>query len=373
MSDPPAVEPLLRFVAAWGLADAPEPAQVRPLDATVWNAFLGRVVSQRLTGHLVPALATGALPATADQYTAAVQAHLRAVHHVLLLEQRTLRLAHHFAEAGIEVRWLKGTAVSQLDYPQPSPRLFADVDVLVPSDRFGDAVSLLCATGYRRPWPEPRPGFDRRFGKSALLVDRDGYQVDLHRTFAMGFFGLRIVLDDLFASASAFTLGGRRLHGLGSEERFLNACYHAALGDVPPRLVPLRDVAQMLSADRLDRDRTLELARRWDGQAVLARAVTLAWDVLALDRPDPLLTWAREYRPGRRESHALASYVSVDHSYAAKAVAALPAIPQLRDKAAYLHTLLLPLPEFRAEHGLTRTRVWRRGGGSVVRALRRSR
>ena len=81
---------------------------------------------------------------------------------------------------------------------------------------------------------ELRPGFDREFGKD-VLIRINGIELDIHRTFVTGPFGLTIPLEQLFASATPFAVGGRTLHALGGEEMFLQACYNAALGDRPVR------------------------------------------------------------------------------------------------------------------------------------------
>ncbi|MBA3621797.1 MAG: hypothetical protein H0W51_05695 [Euzebyales bacterium] len=60
---------------------------------------------------------------------------------------------------------------------------------------------MLGNCGYRRSWPQLRPGFDRRFGKGAPLRRDEGWELDLHRTFVMGPFGLTVDLDGLFASS----------------------------------------------------------------------------------------------------------------------------------------------------------------------------
>ena len=105
------------------------------------------------------------------------------------------------------------------------------------SEQFDDAVAALARAGHHRRFPQPRPGFDRRFSKGTSFVTDEGTEIDLHRTFAMGPFGLTMKLDDLWARASTFRVGGVDLHALGREERFLHTCFHASLGDNPPRLL----------------------------------------------------------------------------------------------------------------------------------------
>ena len=80
-------------------------------------------------------------------------------------------------------------------------------------------MNTLVAVGHRRKFPEPRPGFDRRFGKGSCLVSPGGHEIDLHRTLAMGPYGVRIDLEDLWRRSSSFGLAGRQFLALGPEER----------------------------------------------------------------------------------------------------------------------------------------------------------
>src|SRR4029453_12316405 len=131
-------------------------------------------------------------------------------------------------------------------------------------------------------------GFDDRFGKEVMLRVR-GIEVDLHRTFVEGAYGLTVQLGDLFAPPYRFPLGGHEFDALPQPQRLLHACYAAALGDWPPRLMSLRDVAQLLLKEQPHIVDVLTMARTWRAEAVVARAIVSAWDVLELTHPPPLL------------------------------------------------------------------------------------
>lgn len=259
------------------------------------------------------------------------------------LEALMLDVLGQLDESGIYHRVLKGSAAAHLDYPDPSLRCFGDVDVLVPSDGFERSVQLLEQAGGARRYPEPRPGFDRRFTKGVAVVTAMNLEVDLHRTLALGPFGLLVELDDLWSSQETFELAGRSVSSLNRERRFLHACYHAALGDRRPRLVALRDVAQAMDpgSTPLDLDDVLGLASRWRGCIVVARAITLAEHTFELS-PSPLTEWARLYRPSRRERLALATYVGSHSASAARSLASVLAVPGARAKGSYLRAVLMP-------------------------------
>jgi hypothetical protein len=362
--------PLLPAIAAHGLPGATLALPDAPLDPSTWPQLLAAARNERITGLLVRAILDGALPATPEQVDEAVRAHRASMATALVLEATLVTVGTLFGEAGVDHRVLKGPGVAHLDYPDPALRSFGDIDLLVRSSQFEAAVEALVGVGHQRRYPEPRPGFDRRFSKGSCLVSPAGIEVDLHRTLAMGPYGLRLKLEDLWHRSSTFELAGRQFHTLGPEERFLHACFHAVLGDNPIRLASLRDVAQMQLARPLDVDRTLRLSSSWGADAVVARAVRVAGEALGLAGDGALTPWAAQFSPGRRDRRYLAVYLGPSATYAAKSLAALRAIPGIRDKVAFIVTLAIPdrrYLEARQEQPLRR---WVRGLNQVLHARR---
>ena len=258
-----------------------------------------------------------------------------------MLERLLLAVADRFGDAGIDFRVLKGPSVAHVDYPEPALRSFGDLDLLVRGADFAGAVAVLEADGGRRAVPEMRRGFDQRFGKGATISMPGQLEVDLHRTFVAGPLGMMIDLEGLFQTSTGFVLGDRLLVGLGTEERFLHACVHAALGR-PARLNSLRDIAQMALGGDLDLARVYGLADAWRARAVLARAVNLAWTTLAVSDSVALSAWAERFRPGPDDRRLLDAYVGGDRSFTRQAIATFRVIPRRRDKVAYARSLLFP-------------------------------
>ena len=228
-----------------------------------WDRLFERAVDERAVPLLANAVDTGLVAATAEQERMLGAAHADLMASCVVLERAALELAEHYTRAGVEFRLLKGAAVAHLDYPDPSWRAFGDVDVLVTGAGYDAAIAVLEGLGGRRRSAEVRAGFDRRFGKGVCMLMPSGVQVDIHRTLATGPFGLTVDLDSLFSGSDSVTVGGRALPVLSREHRFLHACFHAALGDAEPRLVALRDVAQMLLMTDLDADRARDTAQHW--------------------------------------------------------------------------------------------------------------
>jgi GNAT superfamily N-acetyltransferase len=350
----------VRGVAGYGLPGVTPALPRAALDDCAWETVLANVVRHRVTGHLVRAIHDGTFPATEDQQAAAVDAHERALALALMLERLLLTTVAQLHAVKVTARVLRGPAVAHAVYPEPGLRSFGDIDLLVAPRDYDTAVTLLCSQGARRRYPEPRHGFDRRFGKGVCLETPSGLEIDLHRTFVAGPFGLAVNTDMLFGSSTKFSLGGQVLDGLDPEGRFLDACFHAALGDEHRRLVPLRDVAQMTICAGLDAARVRELCRVWRCGIVVQRAIGLAWDAFALDTTNEVVRWAREHECSAFERQALQAYVGSDSSYARQTVAGLWALHSVRAKVAYAAALLVP----------TRPYVRTRDGGYGRRAGR---
>ena len=111
---------------------------------------------------------------------------------VLVLDHLLVEVSSAMTEAGLPTVVLKGAAVADTFYPDRSWRSFGDLDLLISAADWRRACEVLVRLGFRRIIPEPRPGFDERFGKGASFEDARKLQVDLHRTLAMGPFGLWI-------------------------------------------------------------------------------------------------------------------------------------------------------------------------------------
>ncbi|MQA14198.1 MAG: hypothetical protein GEV09_08505 [Pseudonocardiaceae bacterium] len=332
--------PPLLAVAGFGLPGASRAFPREPVTDDSWTALLSAARTHRLAGLLRAAIDQGAMPATEAQAQQARAAHRSVMVRVLSLERELIAVVDLLAASGIETRALKGSAVAHLDYPQPALRSFIDLDILVRAVDIDDAVRVLVAAGFVRTLAEPRPGFDRRFDKGTTLRSPAGYELDLHRTFVLGPWGVLVDLDGIWDGGQEFTIGGRSIRALSQANRFLHACYHAALGDWPLRLASLRDVAETLRAQ--DGEGLIRLAAGWGVEAVMAAAVADTHRLLGIAPTGGVASWAERYDPSRREEAWLALHTHAGKTFAAQALATVPVIPRLRDKAAYLRALVLP-------------------------------
>lgn len=334
-------EPLLA-VAGYGLPGASRVFPGEPLSEQAWAALLAGTQTHRMTGLVSAATSDGALPATRVQVEEAKSVHRIQLLRVMALECELLGVVELLAGGGVECRILKGSAVARLDYADPSLRSFIDLDILVRASDIERSVAILSAAGFQRTLAEPRPGFDRRFGKGMTLIPPAGFELDLHRTFVLGPWGVGLDLDQLWDEGQEFVVDGRPLRTLSQLNRFVHACYHAALGDWPLRLGSLRDIAEMLR--HLDRERASirRLAMDWDVEAVVAAAVADTRRLLGIAPAGELSDWAERYVPSRREEAWLALHTHADKTFSAQAVATVRVLPRWENKAAYLRALVLP-------------------------------
>lgn len=296
-------------IARIGLERSPEVVVASPLNDTDWGHLLEAVRHHRLGGLLLEGIRTGNVAVTSEQQAAAHRLQRDRMVRLLHLDQLLSTVLQQLEIAAVDVMVVKGPAHAALLYPDPSLRPYSDIDLLVRGRQFADAVHTLAAVGLTRPAEELADGFDERFGKGATLHAPSGFCVDLHRTFLSGPFAFTVNAEELFATTSATVeLVGRAVRTLPPEERLLHCAFHAALSDLEPRLITVRDVVQAAVADDLDVDRLHRVARAWNAAGALALALTDAWATLAPATRPTLVDWARTYRPSPRERLAIASY-----------------------------------------------------------------
>jgi len=330
----------LRTIAASALGSRHAPL-VR-VDREHEADLLAGISAQRLTGLAIEAEQHGELQLTSEGSEKLSARHLDQLALDLRLERLLIAAATVLDQRAIAYRALKGPLLAHTAYDDPSRRSFGDVDLLVPGRAFDAAIDALGSLGFVRRFVEPRPGFDARFSKGACLERADGLELDLHRTLAPGAFGVRLAHAELFSRPSRrFDLGGYPIAGLDPELAFTHACFHAALGNHPPRLVPLRDIVQ-LSVSGFDASAVTELAITARCESVFQRAVNLVDTELGIDLEGEFADWARAHRPSRFDRWALRGYAGDNRSYAGQVAASLGAMRSTRERVSYAAALAFP-------------------------------
>ena len=193
--------------------------------------------------------------------------------------------------AGVPHRILKGVAIAHLDLVDPSDRLFADADLLVPHAQLGAALTALTSTGFTRTEPPVRVGWERRFARAVVLTAPDGGELDLHVSLAGGYYGVRLDHHQLWARPSqTFVLAGTTMHALNPDDRLLHACLHSELGKYSGER-SLRDVERLVLSGQADWSRTVDNVGGTGIGVVIAAAIHRAWTRFEL-APHPASAWA---------------------------------------------------------------------------------
>jgi hypothetical protein len=358
------VERTIRGIAGYGVGSQLR-LPIEPMSSEDFGELIGVAARHRMIGAVAECVASGDLPVTQDQRLTLTAHHSDWSRHAVHIERALVSVGGCFVDAGIQFRVLKGAALSHLVYDDPAWRIFSDLDVLVPSHQFEDAVRVVRAELNAAQWiPELRRGFDREFGKESLL-GVDGVELDLHRTFVTGPFGLTIELDDLFQTQTPFEVGGQSFPALDDDSLFLHSAYNVALGDYPVRLSAVRDMLLVYERRGIRNSTIVETARAWRATAVIQRAAALAMHTLELPLGHELEELAR-LTVSRRDSWLMASYLTSARSYT-RPLASLAVIDGVRPRIRYARALLAPSADYLHSRGLTERGHLRRAQDRLFR------
>ena len=114
----------------------------------------------------------------------------------------------------------------------------------------------------------------------------------------------------------------------------------------------LRDFAQLVVRERPQLLDLLTMARSWQCEIVLARAVETTWRELALDVDHPLVHWAENFHGDRRSARLLSAHEGSGRMFTRHA-AALVVLPGWSDRLAYLRAIALPSRAYLRARGLS--------------------
>jgi len=147
----------------------------------------------------------------------------------LMLEAETRRLLALMVQAGVPGLLLKGQAIAQWAYPDPSLRASSDIDVLVATrEAAAQLARYLCEFGY-----EPFQVSGDRFVLEMMLRREAAagvwVEIDLHwGVINSHLFSERFTFGELMAESIALPRLGANARGLGPAHAFIHACMHWA-------------------------------------------------------------------------------------------------------------------------------------------------
>ena len=333
------LEVSLARLAAFGLPGVdPSPMVLDDPDGV-----LGVAVARRVLPWVAAAVADGWVTGVSDEWRVDLRRRqLDAVQTTMAAHAAALDVAERLDAAGIgDARILKGCATGHLDYERAVDRFSTDVDLLVrPDDRPAFVARFPAAVV-----PAPRrEHWQNHYGKSTTVVTPTKVEVDVHTMLGLGYFGLVIPLDELFASPSPFTIAGVEFLALDGPNRLIHASTHAA-ASAHKGLHSVRDVLQLVLVSGVDWETAIIRAERWKIDVLFARGVIEAWDTFPVP-PHPLVQWARGVEPHGRQRVALRLADGRPRGHHLTAPIALPA----HQWPGYIGPMLFPSRDYLAEN-----------------------
>lgn len=239
-----------------------------PTDAGAWDEELDVLLEQRLSGFALAAAARSQVHLSPGTEALLHGAHMRAAARAMAIESTAASALEVLASRSIPFVVSKGPGIA-LSYPQPALRPYGDIDVLVPPDRFSEAMSSLGSLGFEEYFDtgEPRSYFDGYCREGVNLVRADGGSIDLHHRIPPWVWGTHLGFARLLERSREIELVGGRVRVLDPTHNILVAALHIISDrrDQPgSKLITWRDI--------------VSLAQVCDPEAVVAEAQRLGLD-----------------------------------------------------------------------------------------------
>jgi hypothetical protein len=262
-------------------------------------------------------------------------ARLAAAARTLVLDRLTAAAADTLDAAGIPFLLLKGPAVADAFYDATEFRGYQDVDLLVPADRYADAVHRLVEAGWHRPqehWSLEELAIS---GENLIFRAPEGpVQLDLHHSFH----GVRrpeAAWSVLAADPRRLQVGERSVPAPSLPVQGLLAALHASTGTAGSHShEDLRRAVQRLPVE--DWQAAVGMARRLGAEGAVAEALRLVIpDSPLLRRLD--LTEAEDIEVQARQS-TVGPYAYTWYR--------IRAVGSLRGRLAMLLLKIFPTPAF---------------------------
>jgi hypothetical protein len=209
---PPDLRPLLRR----------EPAPFAGLSPAAREALLAAAVRHGLLGAVAGRLPPGDAPLRQRFERLAAAVRLEDA----LLRRTLEEVLAALGGAGVSPVALKGPALADRIYPDPSLRPATDLDLLVPEAALEQAAAALLRIGFIRPAPLVE-AYQRRHHHHLQLLRPLGPAVELHFRPQSGF-GAAFPAAELLARARPHRSGGAALQVLAPEDELVVLAVHAA-------------------------------------------------------------------------------------------------------------------------------------------------
>ncbi len=267
-----------------------------PLD---WSLLQRLVRHHRLGPLLSYGLRHARFGGVPDWVRSEWEAQRREAVAITLYHQQALeQLAGAFEARSIPFILLKGEALSKRFYPEDGVRPYDDMDLLIKPDVYDEARAILTELGFRSRRPAVEVEKRALFGE--VEFDREGPRtltVDLHWDTLMASWQPPSLLSDagVWSAPDRTSIGQRAVPVLGGEILFLYLCIHFAFHHVLDGLILLCDLFLVLLREgaRIDWDRLLRMAGRYQCRTAVYYALTCVNLLLGAGAPSPILARMR--------------------------------------------------------------------------------
>ena len=181
--------------------------------------------------------------------------------------QQVLR---RFGTEDVPVVVLKGAALANTVYDDPSLRPMTDLDLLVHRESVQPALRILGELGFRRVGFEVRPDADLVYESQVQLAKtgRVRFLVEIHWSlFDSPYYQQNLTMDWFWDTALTVQTGDTPMQVLGPVAQLLHLCGHAVLhhGSAGTSLLWLQDVAEVVFhyREQIDWDELLNRAQEF--------------------------------------------------------------------------------------------------------------
>jgi hypothetical protein len=214
----------------------------------------------------------------------------------MLLLADLLRILKVFEAEPFPLIPYKGPVLGRLAYGSLTQRTFVDLDFVLQHKHIARAAEVLESAGYRAETaPREHAGFptDVLPGQYSFVRDATRAQVELHTERTLRYFPAPLDVDKLSRRFISVEIAGTTVRTFAIEDTLVMLCVHGNkhLWD---RLAWIVDVAELIAAQPVDWDLTMECAGEMKSTRVLLLGLYLANELLDASVPPVILQKARQ-------------------------------------------------------------------------------
>lgn len=170
------------------------------------------------------------------------------------------------AKAQVAVIPLKGVYLGEKIYGRIGLRSMGDIDLLIPSERLGEAVQVLAEVGYQAAFSFQVSDEIQQGHALPALANGSDLEIDLHWNLVSPTAPFRISIEEIWRSSISERLRGFEIQAMSREDMLLHLCLHAAYLDAfSTGLRPICDIGWVIQAYQRNLDWTalVERAKEW--------------------------------------------------------------------------------------------------------------